>query len=120
ALSTAHPRHRGELRSTPGAAEPIAQAGLWHGRAVRDGFVWHRVSGAVAAGTVALPEFRHIGDDRRLDPVLEQPLLGNFLSRSGADRRAGRAHQYDGVHPPAVERIADLDRVRPRSIDCTR
>ena len=33
------------------------------------------------------------------DPVLERHLFGDFLSRRGADRRAHRAHQHDGVSP---------------------
>src|SRR5215468_4382206 len=57
ALSTALARYRGELRSSAGAAEPIAQAGVRHGGTVRHGFVRYRVSGSVAACAVALPEF---------------------------------------------------------------
>jgi len=64
---------------------------------------------------VALPKFLDLGRDRGLNLVLDQHLLGDFLSRGGADCRTDRTHQHDGVHPSAVQRPADPDPVRTRS-----
>src|SRR5215475_10938151 len=50
------------------------------GRAVRHGFVGHRLSGAVAAGALALSGVSGFGDDNSDDPVLDRGLFRGFLS----------------------------------------
>jgi hypothetical protein len=60
----------------------------------------------VAAGVVALPAVSDLGHGRGDDPVLERDLLGRLLPHRGADRRAHRADQHDGVYPSAVEHPA--------------
>jgi hypothetical protein len=79
-----------------------SRARLSDGGAVRHAFVRHRISGSIAARSAALSGLRHIGDDRRRDPVPEQHLLGNFLPRGRAYCRADWADQHDGVYRSAV------------------
>src|SRR5207248_2285490 len=105
---------RNDLAQAIGA---IQTAGVWARRAVRHGFVRHRVSGAIAAGIVALSALPDLGDGRGGDPVLEWHLLGGFVSDRGADRRAHRLDQYDGVHAFAVQRPAGAGAVRAGSAD---
>src|SRR5262249_13225288 len=66
-------------------------------------------SGAVAAGALALSGLSGFGDDNRDDPVLDRGLFSGFLPCRRTDRRAHRAHQYNGVHAFAVQHFADPD-----------
>src|SRR5262249_5240414 len=93
ALSTVIACGGGSARRTEGATPCVEATGLWPGGAVWYGLVRHRLSGAVAACLVA---------DR------------------GADCRAHRTDQHDGVYPPAVKRAADSRRVCARSADSNR
>src|SRR5260370_283687 len=99
------------------AATPASRPRLWIGGAGRDGFLRYRLPGPVAAGVVAFRGVSDLGHGRRGDPVLERDLLGRLLPRRGADRRAHRADQHDGVHPPAVKHPAGPRAVRARSAD---
>src|SRR5215510_2563307 len=94
---------------TPEAPLRPSKKLVWDGRAVRHGFVWHRLSGAVAAGALALSGVSGFGDDNSDDPVLDRGLFRGFLPCRRTDRRAHRAHQHDGVHSLAVQHFADLD-----------
>src|SRR5512132_3730972 len=70
---------------------------------------------AIAARSVALPELRHFNSNGRRHPVLEQYLFGNLLPARGADLRALRAHQHDGIHTPAGEHLPDPGSIRAES-----
>src|SRR5262249_19220517 len=117
ALPAALAGNRENLGGCSRAAASVARARLSNGGAVRYGFVWHRVSGSVAARALALPDFRYLSDHRRVDPVLEQHLLGDFLSRGGTDRRPNRTDQHNGVHSPTLEHSINPNPVRTRSCD---
>src|SRR6185437_1463670 len=86
AVPAALRRDRSARYDTASPARPVEADRLWPRRAIRDGFVRHRLSGAVAAGAVALPTVSDIGDDRRRDLVLERHLLCGVVPDRGADR----------------------------------
>src|SRR5262249_39870588 len=73
-VSAAFAGRRGCRYDTARAARAFEEARLWDGRAVRHGFVWHRLLGAVAAGALALSGLSGFGDDNRDDPVLDRGL----------------------------------------------
>src|SRR5215831_1036087 len=101
-VSVAFAGRRGCRSDTGGPAGAFEEARLWDGRAIRHGFVWHRLSGAVAAGALALSGPSGFGDDNSDDPVLDRGFSAvSYLVAVPIAERIGLINTMVFTHLPS-------------------